>query len=293
MKKQHLALASLVIAVSSAFAGCGSAGPSSNAPSPSGTAEVKVALPDSIAKSGKLTVVTSPAAEPMSYVAPGSTTPVGFDMDLITAVGGKLGLKVEITPEKFPGSIASVAAGRYNVLIGAITDTKEREKTFDFADYLINGTSLVVPAGNPLKLTDNASLCGHTFAILKGSGYVGSVTTQINPTTCANNPIKLLEFPDLSTALLAITSGRADFTFDDSNVAPVLGKSNSSIEIVKGKFVPDAYFGIMSQKGNGVAPAMQAGLKAVIADGTYDALLKKYDQEDNSYKDITLNSAKQ
>lgn len=285
MFKKPMIAASVALASVLLLSACGTG----SSTSPSATSKPAVSLPATLESSGTLTVSTTPAVEPISFTKNGKI--VGFDIDLITAIGKKLGLKVKITQQQFPGSVTSVISGRYDVVAVGLTDTTDRQQVLDFADYLRSYPVLLAPKGNPLKLKNTASLCGHKAALVKGTAYDTTVGSTLNTTTCASNHVTIQEFPDLSTAFLAVSSGRADFAFDDSNLAPVAVANNKSLQIVRGTFGITTHYGFASKKGNGVAEAIQAGLKLVIKDGEYKKIAAKWDQSANLYTEATINHA--
>jgi polar amino acid transport system substrate-binding protein len=64
---------------------------------------------------------------------------VGFDVDLMNAIGQKLGLAVEFKSYKFDALITGVQAGsEFDMIASAMTITDERKQSVDFSDPYIN-----------------------------------------------------------------------------------------------------------------------------------------------------------
>ncbi|MCP9951479.1 ABC transporter substrate-binding protein [Actinomadura madurae] len=270
----------------SLLTGCGASGDTTKAAS-----AFADSLPDKNKKSGVLTVVTAPGQPPLTFLSGQGNIAEGNDIDLIKAVGAKLGLKVEVTNAAFPGELIAVASGRYDVVAGAINDTKDRQKTLTFVDYLNVYSALFVQQGNPKQLSDTKSLCGKTAAVLQGSTFDLDIDA-INAADCANDKIRASKFPTAAAALLAVRSQRADFAFNDSTTAAVVLKQNPGLERAGGKFGKVAHYGFGVAKSNmELARALQAGLKAIIADGTYAKILAKWGESENSYVEATINNA--
>jgi polar amino acid transport system substrate-binding protein len=88
--------------------------------------------------------------------------------------------------------------------------------------------------------------------------------------------VKLSVFPDQNGANLAINSGRADIGMADSPVAAYqVSKSGGQFKVV-GKPYGTAPYGIAIPKGNGMDKAVLAAVKALMADGSYAAILKRW-----------------
>jgi polar amino acid transport system substrate-binding protein len=86
---------------------------------------------------GKIIVGSDTAYPPFENVEGGET--VGFDVDLMKAIGEKLGLTVEFKSYKFDALITGLQAGSEFDMVGsAMTITDERKQSIDFSDPYIN-----------------------------------------------------------------------------------------------------------------------------------------------------------
>jgi polar amino acid transport system substrate-binding protein len=248
-------------------------------------------LPASIRTSGVLKVVTAPGVPPLSFLSTNGNTAQGSDIDLINAIGKALGVKVTVANGAFPGELVSAAAGRYDAVIGGITDTKVRQATLTFVDYLSITGNVVVPKGNPDHITGVSSFCGKSVATVQGFAY-NAYINQLNAKQCAKNKMTVSPFPSLAAALLALKSGRSDFTFEDSTDVHGLLKSNADLAVIPGNFDGVTHDSIGVEKSNAqLARALQAGLKTVIKNGSYAKILAKWGESANSYTAATINNA--
>ena len=77
------------------------------------------------------------------------TTAEGFDVDLLTAIGEKIGLKVVFQTETFDTLIPTlVAGGKFDVIASSMTITDDRKKQIDFTDpYIDSNQSIGRPEG--------------------------------------------------------------------------------------------------------------------------------------------------
>jgi len=86
---------------------------------------------------GKLIIGSDTAYPPFEYVEGGET--IGFDVDLMNAIGEKLGLEVEFLSYKFDALITDLQAGSsFDMVASAMTITEERAESVDFSDPYIN-----------------------------------------------------------------------------------------------------------------------------------------------------------
>ncbi len=93
---------------------------------------------------GKIVVGSDTAFPPFENVENGET--VGFDVDIMNAIGEKLGVTVEFKSYKFDALITGVQAGtEFDMVASAMTITDERKQSVDFSDpYIKSDQSLAV-----------------------------------------------------------------------------------------------------------------------------------------------------
>jgi len=86
---------------------------------------------------GKIVVGSDTAFPPFENVEGDEI--VGFDVDLMNAIGEKLGVDVEFKSYKFDALITGVQAGtEFDMVASAMTITDERKQSVDFSDPYIN-----------------------------------------------------------------------------------------------------------------------------------------------------------
>ncbi len=86
---------------------------------------------------GKIVVGSDTAFPPFENVEGGEV--VGFDVDLMKAIGEKLGVDVEFKSYKFDALITGVQGGtEFDMIASAMTITDERKQSVDFSDPYIN-----------------------------------------------------------------------------------------------------------------------------------------------------------
>ena len=95
----------------------------------------------------------------------------GFNVDLINAIGAKMGRKVEIFAGQFSGLIPAMNAGQLSFVGAPTTVTPERAQNLLFTEgYLNTYYAFVVPLKSPdVKTLED--LKGKTISVNRGSAY--------------------------------------------------------------------------------------------------------------------------
>ncbi|MCW2495584.1 ABC transporter substrate-binding protein [Jatrophihabitans sp.] len=304
MSRLRLAPALISIAAVSALAltGCSSSGgsktpaggssgstssTSSTAASSSSAASGAAALvPASIKSKGSLTIAMDATYAPDESIDTDGKTIIGFDADLAKAVSADLGLKADLVNATFDTIIPGLQSGKFDVGFSSFTDTKDREKTVDFVTYFQAGEGFYVKAGSSKKFDGLASLCNASVAVEKG-------TTEESDAQAQGKKCKVtvLSFPDQNAANLAVSSGRAEVGFVDSQIAGYIVKQSNGQFALTGTAFEVAPYGIALPKGNGMTAAVLQAVKDLIANGTYKTILTKWGVADGAITTPVINGA--
>jgi polar amino acid transport system substrate-binding protein len=232
-------------------------------------------VPDAIKSDGKIVVGQDQSYAPNEFVDNGKA--VGFDVDLGTAIGQKLGLQMEFQNADFSGIIAGLAASKYELAMSSFTINKDRLATVDMVSYYKAGSSMAVLKGNPDNLSlDN--LCGKTVAVQKGTTQADDVQAKSKTCTDAGKPaIVASQLTAQTDVNLALTAKRAQAMLADSPVIDyAITQTNGALQAV-GDPYDSAPYGIAIKKGQGTYDqAVQGAVQALIDDGTFKKILDKW-----------------
>jgi len=236
-------------------------------------------LPDDIKQKGTLAVAMPLDFEPFNYLDE-KNEQTGLDVDMIRAIGDKLGLKVDIQRIGFASMIPSVSGGRVDAAMSAMGILPARLPLVSFVRYGHFSNGLVVRKGNPTNIRNDAA-CGHTIAVEKGTQPLLVWQKKSDECVAAGKPkIELLVFEGKGPQVLAVESGRAEAAGVGFATAIVAAKhSNGKLDAAPGGPVPGATVecGIAFNKQNvKLGQAMEAALKALVKDGTYDKIFEKW-----------------
>jgi polar amino acid transport system substrate-binding protein len=209
----------------------------------------------------------------------------GFDYDLGQVIGAKLGIKFEFVKSSFDGILIGMQAGNFDLAMSSMYDNKLRQETADFVDYAQDGTALLVPKGNPDKITGFESLAGKAVGCEKGTTQAAALAS-LNEIFKSEGKelITISEFPDQPAALLAVQSKKVAADLTDASTGgyiAVTTDEGATFEIVVDKNPPTGWEtqpdGIGILKGNeGLRDAIQKALQALMDDGTYKAIIGHY-----------------
>jgi polar amino acid transport system substrate-binding protein len=293
--KHRSSVLAIVAGLALLLAACGSNNNSSSSTGTTsgGVSDLGKQLPASIQQSKKINAGSDVAYAPVEFFKEGTQEVQGIDWDLAQALGSKLGVTFTFANTTFDGIIPALKAKRFDVIMSAMSDTPERQKEVDFIDYFNAGTSILVKKGNPEGIQSLDDLCGKTIALQKGTTQVDVATAQQSKCTAAGKPkINVLTYDKDTDAQLQVRSGRAVADMNDFPVAAYAAQTlggGSEFEVV-GQQIEAGPYGIGVRKDDTqLRDALQAALKAVIADGTYDQILQKWNVTQGALKTATIN----
>jgi polar amino acid transport system substrate-binding protein len=253
-----------------------SGGASGSAPSVTKDASAAGLVPASFRSAGVLRVASDATYPPLESIGSDGKTVVGMDADIAAGIGQVLGLKVQVMNASFDTIIPSLQAKKFDLGISGFNDTVERQKTVDFVDYYKGGSSFFVKANGP-TVNSLADLCGKKVAVEKGTTQLDDATAQNAKCKSAGQPAAtLLVYPDQNGANLALSSGRADVSIADSPVAAFQVKQSNGQFKLSDQEYGVVLHGIAIDKGNGLAPAIQAAIKSLIDQGAYAKITAKW-----------------
>ena len=223
-----------------------------------------------------LQVATDASYAPDEFMS--GTKMVGFDVDLINAIGVTLGVKVKENNVTFDNILAGIQSGRYQIGNSSFTDNKSRESTNNFVDYFQAGEGVYAKASSKVTFTGLASFCGYKVAV--ESGTTEKTDAQAQAAKCpSGKKLTVMQFANQTEANTAVSSGQSTFGFLDSQVASYVVKQSNGVFKNVGSAVNVAPYGIATAKtsqGLALAKAIQAALKTLIANGTYKAIMSKW-----------------
>ena len=223
-----------------------------------------------------------------------SHTMEGFDVDLARALSAKLGTTVAIKNHQFDSLLGDVETGRLDLGISAISDTRAREEKVDFVDYLLVGSGMLVPAGNPKHIFDLGALCGVKVDVEKGTSQ--ETALQKESKHCEDvhlSPIDIMAFQTDDQGFAAFQSGKSDVHVTDYPVVAYLAKTSgggTKYQVAGRQFALVPYGIAVSKTNAALRGQIVAAMHGIIGDGTYAKLLKKWGLEQGALRSAPINA---
>jgi polar amino acid transport system substrate-binding protein len=260
--KRVVVFISLLIAISLVLSGCGSGKPANHL--------------EAIKQAGTIKVGTSADYPPFESVD-ASGNKVGFDVELMTEVAKRLGVKLEWVDMPFDSLIAAVQEGKIDASISAFNYSEERDQTIDFSDaYYTSEDAFTVADGFAGTVANPQDVAKYKVGVQTG-------TTQdswLTDTLVADGALpesNLFRYDRVDQAMLDLKNGRIEVMMSDYVPAQTIAKQLSGLNIV--------YHGILSSgpmnivipdKDVELQKAINEIVKQLQEEGFIDKLAVKY-----------------
>lgn len=228
-----------------------------------------------VQQAGKMVVGTSADYPPFSYYDSQHQI-VGFDPALIQAIGGKLGVAVEIHDFAFEGLGGALQAGQIDVAIAAISITPERAAQAGFSDiYYVGEDAILAAEDASLDSIQSADdLAGFRIGAQQGSVYETYLETTLVDTgkLPASN---LLLYIRTEEALNDLKEGRVDLVMMDRPPAERFARAGG-VKVVGIGLNPQQYV-IAALKGSvELIDRVNNALRELYSEGTLTTLAVEY-----------------
>ncbi|HLJ32503.1 MAG TPA: ABC transporter substrate-binding protein [Ktedonobacteraceae bacterium] len=268
----------VVVALALLLSACGSTTTGSTPPPTPNPATPTVAPPTDLITPGTLTVGSDTTYPPQEYIDPTTNKATGFDVDLITAMAQRMGLKANIVTAKFDTILDDLANKRYDVVISAITINPDRQKKAQFIPYFNAGESLLVQNGNPKNIKQLSDLCGQNVGVQTGTVEQTDLQTASAACTHAGKQaINMTVLQDQTAVVQLLANQRVVATFQDSPVTDYYNKQHPGQFTVGGSVINAAEEGIAVRLGDSsMFNALQTVFNQFKTDGTYTSIINKW-----------------
>lgn len=255
------------------------------------TAPLYKELPESVRKAGAIQIGSAIDYPPFEYYE-ASGTLAGFEVELSKELEKHLGVPFVWNNASFDTLLPALTTKRYDVIFGAVNDTAEREKSFDMVSYLQSSQGFVVQKGNPTGLAKIEDLCGKPIAAVRGGIQPQYLEAQSKVCTDAGKqPIDVLTFDGNAAEQLAVKQGKAVAMLENYPTAAYFAKqSEGKLDVVDGLQVEKRFFSmVFNKKDPTLRDVIGKAWQAIVDDGSYQAVLKKWDLDSIGIAESTVN----
>ena len=204
-------------------------------------------------------------------MADADNRPLGFGIDLVTAIGDKQGFRPNFIPHDFTGMLEDLGKGA-DMAVSAISITDKRRALVDFTNsHFESSQALLVPEGSTITTVND--LKGKKVAIPEGS-----VGEDIVPQIQAGNG-SIVHSTSIWAAVQQVMRKEVDAAFTDA--APLTyyanNYKNQKLRVIIDPSWPKDYYALAVAKGKPeLLKKLNAGIEQVKADGTFDKIYQKW-----------------
>jgi polar amino acid transport system substrate-binding protein len=229
---------------------------------------------------GKTYVIgTSADFPPMEFrdeAHPGQFT--GFEIDMMKAIMGHLGLKFQFRDMKFAGLLPAVQNGQVDMVVSDVYDTAERAKVADFVDYIQSGLSVMVSAASGGSVSSYTDLCGKSLGIIAGSPSEQEIAQKANSdcTAAGKESIDVQTFQAVADELPQIDNGRLFAILEDVVSLSYIQLKNPTKYKVAFQDPSVTKSGIVLKKGSSLKSKLTEGFNWFKSSGEYANLIQKW-----------------
>lgn len=260
-------------------------------------------VPARLRAAGVITVATNPNTPPTVFVMEDNRTLAGREIDVMSAVAHRLGLEPRwVNAGSFANIVPSLVSGRYDAALANLSVTPERLKQVDFVSYFNSNRLALVKAGTgtstgaqaaPAPATDILALCGETIGAGSGTMNAEALRQQAEPCKAAGKePVTIPLFPSRPAGVQAVVSGRVPGFFGPYEGLRYTATASGGKLYLAGVYeVPADYVGIGLQKDSPLTPVIADALNSLIADGTYAAIMHKWELDFGALPQARQNGA--
>ncbi|WP_328857059.1 ABC transporter substrate-binding protein/permease [Williamsia herbipolensis] len=217
---------------------------------------------------GVLTVGTEGTYAPFTYHENGTGPLTGFDVDIITDIAKKLGLRVKFVEANFDSLFPALEAGRFDLIANQISYSAERAAKYDLSDPYVQTASVIIARSDDTSIRSVDDLRGKTAAQSLTSNYA----------EIAKAAGAVIEPVDgFSTAIRLLDQGRVQATVNDELTAKNYLTSTGDTKVKIAATTPDVSRQVFAaRKNSGLMPAINTEISALRDEGTLDKTYAKY-----------------
>ncbi len=232
-------------------------------------------LPDLGGKT--VTVVTENAYFPLQFVDTKTGQPVGWEYDAMAALAAKLNFKVEYKNTSWDAMIQAVSDKQYDLGMTGITIKDERKEKVDFSDpYMLSEIFMLVRADESRFADPKAFAADDKLLVGAQAGTSPFYVAVYNVLDGNEQNPRIKLFETFAASVAALQTGDVDLVLTDSAGGSALVKASGGKLKLVGDALQSEEFGFIFPKGSDLVAPINAGIAALKADGTFDAITRKW-----------------
>jgi polar amino acid transport system substrate-binding protein len=230
-------------------------------------------LPDLGGK--EVSVVTENAYPPLQFMQDGVA--IGWEYDAMAEIAKRLNMTVGYENISWDAMIPAVSEGQFDIGMTGITIRDDRKEKVDFSDAYMRSEMVMLVRGDEARFSDAAGFAANDDLLMAAQPgttpfYVG--VYEVLDGNEANPRIKMFE--TFGAGVQALRNGDVDLVLTDGTAGNgYVAASAGGLKIVGDKLGTED-FGFIFPKGSEFVAPINAAIAAMQADGTIEALNKKW-----------------
>ena len=224
----------------------------------------------------EVVVVTENAYPPLQFMDAGGTA-VGWEYDAMADLAKRLNFTVKYENISWDAMIPAVSEAQFDLGMTGITIRDDRREKVDFSDSYMTSEMVMMVRGDETRFADKVGFAADATLLMAAQPgttpfFVG--VYDVLDGDEANPRIKLFE--TFGATVAALRAGDVDLVLTDGTAgAGYVEASNGGLKIV-GEKLGTEDFGFIFPKGSDLVAPMNAGIAAMRADGSIEALNTKW-----------------
>lgn len=232
-------------------------------------------LPDLAGRT--IRAVTENAYTPLNFADPKTGEGIGWEYDAFNEIAKRLNAKVEWNLSSWDVMIQSIKDGQYDVGMDGITINDERKALVDFSDSYLTSQQLMLVRADETRFTDAPSFASDADLLVGAQAGTTNFYVAVYDVLDgdeANPRIKL--FDTFGASVQALQSGDVDTVLmDQTSANGYIGANPGAFKVV-GTPLGTEDFGFILAQGSDLVAPINAAIAQLKADGTLEALEKKW-----------------
>ena len=225
----------------------------------------------------KVRVAIEGAYPPFSQITPEGKL-IGFDVDIAVALCNAMGAEPVLVTQDWDGMIPGLLARKYDTIIASMSITEERLQKVDFSKKYYQTPAKFMAKKGLFSTFSQDALKGKTVGVQRETVHDKYLTDIYG------KDVTIKRYGSLDEAYLDVDAGRLDILMADS-VALMDGflskEKGKEYEFVGPDMVDPKWFGpgigaALRKEDTDLKEKLNAAIDKIRADGTYDAIQKKY-----------------
>jgi len=214
-----------------------------------------------------LRVGTEGTYSPFSFQGTDGTL-TGYDVEVVQAVGAKLGKKVEFVQTPWDAIFAALEAKRFDLVANQVTINAERKAKYDLSEPYTISKGVIVTRSDNTDITSLADLKGKTTAQTTTSNWAG---------VARNAGANVEGVEGFVQAVQLLKDGRVDATVNDTLAVAEYQKVRGDGAVkIAGSTGDTSQQAFAARKDSGLMPDVNRALDELRADGTLKRISEKY-----------------